>query len=56
MTLTDPDRDAPAIIAALVSAGIRVREVKDVDPPLEDVYLKLLDAARSAVHVPEMRP
>jgi len=56
MKLTDPDRDAPAIIAALVSAGISVREVKDVDPPLEDVYLQLLDEARSAVHVPETCP
>jgi ABC-2 type transport system ATP-binding protein len=43
MKLTDPDRDAPAVIAAIVSAGIAVREAKDEDPPLEEVYLKLLD-------------
>jgi len=48
MSLTDPDRDAPAIVAALVSAGIGVREAKDEDPPLEDVYLKLLDAGQQS--------
>jgi len=43
MRLVDPDRDAPAIIAALVDAGIGVREARDEDPPLEEVYLKLLE-------------
>ncbi|MEO6213137.1 MAG: ABC transporter ATP-binding protein [Vicinamibacterales bacterium] len=43
MRLADPDRDAPAIIAALVTAGIGVREARDEDPPLEEVYLKLLE-------------
>ena len=54
MKLTDPDRDAPAIIAALVSAGISVREAKDEDPPLEDVYLKLLDVDRSSTSTAEI--
>ncbi|MEO5894843.1 MAG: ABC transporter ATP-binding protein [Vicinamibacterales bacterium] len=43
MKLADPDRDAPAIIAALVSAGIGVREARDENPSLEEVYLKLLE-------------
>ncbi|HXG53876.1 MAG TPA: ABC transporter ATP-binding protein [Vicinamibacterales bacterium] len=42
MELEDPDRNAPALIAALVNAGIAVREARDEEPPLEEVYLKLL--------------
>ena len=43
MRLDDPDRDAPAIIAALVCAGIAIREARDEEPTLEELYLKLLE-------------
>ena len=47
MRLDDPDRDAPAIIAALVAGGARVREARDEEPTLEEVYLKLLERGTS---------
>ena len=43
MRLDDPDRDAPAIIAALVGAGVAIREARDEEPTLEELYLKLLE-------------
>ncbi len=42
MVLESPDRTTPGIIRALVDAGAEIREVFDEQPPLEDVYLKLL--------------
>ena len=42
MVLESPDRSTPAVIRALVDAGAEVREVFDEQPPLEDVYLRLL--------------
>jgi ABC-2 type transport system ATP-binding protein len=42
MSLEDPDRDAPAIIAALVAAGAAIREARDEEPTLEELYIKLL--------------
>ena len=44
MVLTDPDLGAPAIVRALVEAGASIRAVFDEQPPLEDVYLRLLSA------------
>ena len=49
MGLDDPDRDAPAIIAALVTAGARVREARDEEPTLEELYLKLLERGMAGV-------
>ena len=46
MVLESPDRSTPGIIRALVDAGAEVREVFDEEPPLEDVYLKLLSNAQ----------
>ena len=42
MVLESPDADAPAVIRALVDAGVQVREAFDEQPALEEVYLKLL--------------
>ena len=44
MVLESPDRLTPGIVRALVDAGAEVREVYDEEPPLEDVYLRLLTA------------
>jgi ABC-2 type transport system ATP-binding protein len=38
----DPDRDNPEIAEAVVSAGGRIRELSQISPSLEDVYLKLI--------------
>ncbi len=43
MRLDDPDRDAPAIISALVGAGAAIRKAHDEEPTLEEVYLRLLE-------------
>jgi ABC-2 type transport system ATP-binding protein len=40
----DPRSVTPALVAALVSAGARVLEVRPEIPPLEDVYLHLVAA------------
>ncbi|MDQ3212371.1 MAG: ABC transporter ATP-binding protein [Acidobacteriota bacterium] len=42
MVLDDPDLGAPAVVRALVQAGAAIRAVFDEEPPLEDVYLRLL--------------
>jgi ABC-2 type transport system ATP-binding protein len=42
MVLESPDRMAPLVVRALVDAGADIREVFDEEPPLEEVYLKLL--------------
>jgi ABC-2 type transport system ATP-binding protein len=41
--LADPDRETPAVVAALVSAGARLLEVRPEMPALEDVYLHLME-------------
>ena len=40
--LTEPDRQTPALVAALVAAGARILEVRSEIPALEDVYLHLM--------------
>ena len=40
--VTDLERDTPAIVASLASAGARVLEVRPEMPPLEDVYMHLV--------------
>ncbi|MGE0442025.1 MAG: ABC transporter ATP-binding protein [Gemmatimonadales bacterium] len=35
----DPDRAAPALVAALVGAGVGVREIRPIGPSLEEIYL-----------------
>ena len=40
--VTDPDKENPIIIAAIASAGGQVREVSQVVPTLEDVYLQIV--------------
>jgi len=49
MVLDDPDLGAPAVVRALVEAGAAIRAVFDEEPPLEDVYLRLLADERSSV-------
>ena len=40
--VTDPDQENPAIIAAITSIGGKVREVTQLIPTLEDVYLQIV--------------
>jgi ABC-2 type transport system ATP-binding protein len=40
--VTDPDKENPAIITAIASAGGQVREVTQLTPTLEDVYLQIV--------------
>lgn len=40
--VTDPDKENPAIITAIASAGGQVREVTPLTPTLEDVYLQIV--------------
>jgi ABC-2 type transport system ATP-binding protein len=42
MRLDDPDAQTPAIIAALVGEGAAIRAAHDEEPPLEEVYIRLL--------------
>jgi ABC-2 type transport system ATP-binding protein len=42
MTVDEPDISVPAIVAALVAAGAGIRQAYDDQPPLEDVYVRLL--------------
>jgi ABC-2 type transport system ATP-binding protein len=49
----DPDCGAPGIIRALVHSGAAILEACDDQPPLEDVYLKLLAQNAEPVKPPE---
>jgi ABC-2 type transport system ATP-binding protein len=40
--VTDPDKENPIIITAIASAGGQVREVTQLVPTLEDVYLQIV--------------
>ena len=40
--VTDPDKENPVIIAAIASAGGQIREVSQLIPTLEDVYLQIV--------------
>ena len=40
--VTDPDKENPAIIAAIASAGGLIQEVTQIVPTLEDVYLQIV--------------
>jgi ABC-2 type transport system ATP-binding protein len=40
--VTDPDKENPTIIAAITSSGGQVREVTQIVPTLEDVYLQIV--------------
>jgi hypothetical protein len=40
--VTDPDKENPNIIAAITSTGGQVREVTQLVPTLEDVYLQIV--------------
>jgi ABC-2 type transport system ATP-binding protein len=44
--VTHPDRQTPALVAALVEARAQVLEVRAEVPALEDVYLHLMDGSR----------
>ncbi len=44
--VTDPLRDNPDLVAAIVGAGGRIQSVTQVVPSLEDVYLDLVGGAR----------
>lgn len=43
LTVADPDAVAPAVVRALVAAGIDVVSIGEVRRSLEDVYLQLVD-------------
>ncbi len=40
--VSDPDRENPDIAEAVIAAGGRIREISQLSPSLEDVYLKLI--------------
>jgi ABC-2 type transport system ATP-binding protein len=40
--VTDPDKENPVIIAAIASTGGQIREVTQLVPTLEDVYLQIV--------------
>jgi ABC-2 type transport system ATP-binding protein len=40
--VADPDKENPTIIAAITSSGGQVREVTQIVPTLEDVYLQIM--------------
>jgi ABC-2 type transport system ATP-binding protein len=42
MSVDEPEVNVPAIVRALVEAGASIREAYDDQPPLEDVYVRLL--------------
>jgi len=42
VSLADPERQTPDLVAALVAGGARILEVRAEMPALEDVYLKLV--------------
>jgi ABC-2 type transport system ATP-binding protein len=46
LRVADPDRQTPALVAALVAAGARILEVRTEIPALEDVYLHLMGDTR----------
>jgi ABC-2 type transport system ATP-binding protein len=43
--LDDPEADNPALVRQLVEAGANIQFVGELRHSLEDVYLRLLDAA-----------
>jgi ABC-2 type transport system ATP-binding protein len=40
--VTDPEKENPAVITAITSAGGQIREVTQIVPTLEDVYLQIV--------------
>jgi hypothetical protein len=42
LRLPDPERQTPALVAALAAAGAQILEVRAEMPALEDVYLHLM--------------
>jgi ABC-2 type transport system ATP-binding protein len=44
LRVADPERQTPALVAALVAAGAQILEVRAEMPALEDVYLHLMGA------------
>ncbi|HKB11572.1 MAG TPA: ABC transporter ATP-binding protein [Vicinamibacterales bacterium] len=48
LQLTDPSRQTPRLVNALVAAGAEVLEVRPEMPALEDVYLHLMDERGAA--------
>jgi ABC-2 type transport system ATP-binding protein len=48
MVLDNPDAETPAMVRTLVEAGASIRAVFDDQPPLEDVYLRLMSSAADA--------
>jgi ABC-2 type transport system ATP-binding protein len=47
LRLSDPDRQTPTLVAALVAAGAELLEVRPEMPALEDVYLHLMGETRT---------
>jgi hypothetical protein len=44
--VTDPGRDNPALVAAMVAAGAQIRFVTEATTSLEEAYLALLGGTR----------
>jgi len=44
--ITNPEKDNPEIISAIVRAGGRIQSVSQLAPTLEDVYLKIVGKAK----------
>lgn len=44
--VTDPDKENPAIVNAIISIGGQIREVSQATPTLEDVYLQIVKETR----------
>ena len=44
LRVSDPERQTPALVSALASAGARILEVRAEVPALEDVYLHLMES------------
>jgi ABC-2 type transport system ATP-binding protein len=42
INVTDPDKENPTIITAIASSGGQIREVTQIVPSLEDVYLQIV--------------
>ena len=47
IAIEDPPAQTPAIVRTLVAAGAPIQSVAPEEPPLEEVYLRLLSESTS---------
>jgi len=50
--VNNPDKENPTIIAAITSTGGQVREVTQLVPTLEDVYLQIIKENKMRISKP----